>query len=230
MSFDADLNKTEDLAYSDQQFISTAYLGKVNYSHSGDDKTLKYRVKFVASDKLFQEIEVNENQKVSAPINNPESPSEELTFKEWQLNDVAFNFDTIITNDIILVAKFEETPAPSGYTWNGTDTSEKDIIEGSYLYHWVSDNCPYTTEAYVGATIVRKKLDGSAEKTYTVLAEDITDMSEEDSVILSIAEDEATIINVIKNLDGTADGLFFDKSPADDTYWYVSSLTFAENL
>lgn len=61
MPFDTDLNKTEDLAYSDQQFISTAYLGKVNYMHSGDDKTLKYRVKFIASNKLFQEIEVNEN-------------------------------------------------------------------------------------------------------------------------------------------------------------------------
>lgn len=55
-------------------------------------------------------------------------------------------------------------------------------------------------------------------------------MTEGDSVILGIAEDEGTIINVFKNVEEAADGLFFDKSPSDDTYWYVASLTLAENL
>lgn len=150
--------------------------------------------------------------------------------KTITLNDEEIENGAEITveGDITLIAEFEEASAPSSYTWNGTDTSDKDMNDGSYLYHWVSDNCPYTAKAYVGATIVRKKLDGSDEKTYTVLAGDITDMTEGDSVILAIAEDESTIINVFKNVEEAADGLFFDKSPSDDTYWYVASLTLAQ--
>lgn len=101
------LNEKDTSNYSDQQFIKIAYNGSVNLNKYMPE-TLNYTVKFIFDNDLYYMVSVTENQKISAP---PIAPIKEgYTFKHWDLNDEEFDFNTIINDNIILKAKFEETP------------------------------------------------------------------------------------------------------------------------
>lgn len=105
------VGETDKSNFLDQQFIQIAYNGKVN----AQSIPLTYRVTFIANDEKFYIIDVGPNQKVSAPIVAP--IKEGYTFKHWDLYDEEFDFEnTVITENINLIAKFEKMPVPSGYT------------------------------------------------------------------------------------------------------------------
>ena len=89
----------------------------------------KINVIFTVDDKVYQTTPVKENTKVTKPA-DPKKKG--FKFVEWQLNGVAFDFNTKITSETNLVAKFDEV---SSYkvkfdSDGGTVVKEQDVAVG----------------------------------------------------------------------------------------------------
>lgn len=83
----------------------------------------------------------------------PTPPTKEgYTFKNWLLNGEAFDFSTVITSDITLIAEFEEAPAPSGTVLIpvGDYTTSDDGDPSHGIYYDFSDIVP--EEEYLAYT------------------------------------------------------------------------------
>lgn len=111
------IGETDNSVFADQQFISISYNGKLNATGGVTPPLLNYRVTFIANNKIYYIIDVGENQKISAP---PIAPIKEgYTFKNWLLNDEAFDFSTTITGNTLLIAEFKEAPVED-VVWEDT--------------------------------------------------------------------------------------------------------------
>lgn len=145
-----------------------------------------------------------------------------------------------VEGDITLIAEFEEAHAPSGYTWDGVTTTEKDIRSSSYI-HFVDDNCNYSKDAYIGSTVTIKEADGTSHtKTFT---EDEIDYDIEESSdvfmfkgrVSDYGYDNFTPFMVVRGLStdyGIEDGLYFyridESGGSAPVGTYTSSLTLSE--
>lgn len=122
------------------------------------------------------------------------------------------------------------TPTPSGYTWNGIDTSEKDVELDGVYFHYVNTAPSEIAADYIGATLVYKL--GDTETPYVLSEEDIEDMSEGEKVAIAISiTDRDPVAMVFKNYGEFADGLYFlrDDEESSVAYGgYTTSLTLAE--
>lgn len=158
------------------------------------------------------------------------------TLTSLKVNGEAFTSGSTLTvnGDIVIEAVAEETPEPSGYTWDGVTAHPNDISAENYN-HFVSSSCPYTADEYVGAT-VKVSLNGETY-THTVTAEEITSDGSGDVVMLvanaSTGEIEnCTLFTVIKNAGELAkDGLYLSRTDIEESPLYgayTASLTLAE--
>lgn len=78
-------------------------------NNNGNNEKVTHIVKYISEGKEFYKQEVDEGVCTIEP-SSPLSSSDEYIFKEWQLNGVKFSFETPITEDITLTAKFVENP------------------------------------------------------------------------------------------------------------------------
>ena len=132
--------------------------------------------------------------KFSAPINPTKDADEEFTyeFAGWLLNGVAYDFDTVVTKNITLVASWTEIPvAATIYTVTfdsngGTTVSNKYVEEGfavdrpadptreatvEYTYEfagWLLNGMPYNFDSAVTDNITLIAKWTSVKNTYTV--------------------------------------------------------------
>ncbi len=92
--------------YNDQLFDFNTKIDQNYVLVAKYDITPRYTVSFdSAGGTEIESITVKENEKIQEPSN----PTKEgYNFIEWQLNDEPFDFDTEITKDIVLEAKWEE--------------------------------------------------------------------------------------------------------------------------
>ncbi len=90
-------------------------------------ETGKINVKFMVDDKEYKTIGVKENTKVTKPA---DPTKKGYKFVEWQLNEKAFDFNTKITEEITLVAKFEESKTVTiTYDTDGGSKIESQNVE-----------------------------------------------------------------------------------------------------
>lgn len=155
------LNENDTSNYSDQQFIKIAYNGSVNLNKYMPE-TLNYTVKFIFDNDLYYMISVRENQKVSAPSVAP--AKEGYTFKHWNLDDEEFDFDTIITSNIILKSEFEEN---ANLTRNAANCSVAVTVDGSTVEDGervleIGSTATITATADAGYTLASLKVNGEA--------------------------------------------------------------------
>ena len=137
----------------------------------------KYTVTFNADGKEYKKVGVLENTKVSKPT----SPSKSgYKFVEWQLDNSAFDFNTKITGDITLTAKFEEISAytvtfnsdgGSSVTSQQVEVGKKatkptDPTKSGYKFvEWQLNGSTYSFDSAVNSDITLK---AKWKKTYTV--------------------------------------------------------------
>ena len=110
---------------------------------------------------------IKENNSVTKP-NNP--TKEGYTFVEWQLNGIKYNFDTKITDDITLVAKWNKDEVNYTVTFNsdgGSSVKSQSVKENTSA---VKPSNP-TKEGY---TFVEWQLDGVKYNFSSKVTNDIT--------------------------------------------------------
>ena len=76
----------------------------------------KYNVKFISDNEIFKEVEVKKGQTIS----NEEISKEGYEFLGWYLNDTEYDFNTFISSDIELVAKWEEKVLKASFKIKGS--------------------------------------------------------------------------------------------------------------
>ncbi|MGB5989108.1 MAG: InlB B-repeat-containing protein, partial [Marinifilaceae bacterium] len=106
-------------------------------------------------------VKVIKDKKVSKPI---DPIKDAYTFDEWQLDNVAFDFESLITKDIILVAKWTKIPVYTvSFNTNGGNTIEGvkvikdkkvskpiDPIKDAYNFvEWQLDNVAFDFESLI---------------------------------------------------------------------------------
>lgn len=107
-------------------FISAVLASLLYYSN-------KYSISFeTGTNEIILTKYVSKNKRVSKPV---EPIKEGYVFKEWQLNGETFDFDNVITNDIILTAKWvkEEYITVIFNTDSEYKIENKDILKGEAL-------------------------------------------------------------------------------------------------
>ena len=108
----------------------------------------------------------------------PADPTREgYTFKGWQLNGKDYNFNSLVVNNIILVAKWTKNTT-SGSGGGSTPTSRvpsRDEIMGFTLWkdkYWVCDNPRYTAKNCLGSVSLRSEYANNWSYYTEVLLED----------------------------------------------------------
>ena len=141
----------------------------------------KINVTFMADDKVYKTSSVKENTKVSKP-SNPTKKG--YKFVEWQTESgEKFDFDTKITEEIKLIAKFEEsnTKTVSFNSDGGSKVSSQEVEEGAkakkpsnptksgYVFkEWQLNGETYDFDKEVTDDIALKAVWEKEEKKYTV--------------------------------------------------------------
>ena len=137
----------------------------------------RYTVTFNADGKVYKTSSALENTKVSKPTDPTKAG---YKFVEWQLDDKAFSFDTKITGDITLTAKFEKITAYT-VTFNSDGGSEvksqqvevgkkatkpTDPTKAGYSFgEWQLNGKAYNFDSTVNSDITLK---AAWKKVYTV--------------------------------------------------------------
>lgn len=98
-----------------------------------DPETNKFMVTFDSNEGTdVDNQEVDENQKVMIPQN---PIKEGYEFLGWFLNDVAYDFDTLVTSDIVLIAKWEIIETPVVETFIVTFDTQSDTVIDAQIVH-----------------------------------------------------------------------------------------------
>ena len=159
--------------------FSTSVSGNITLKANWIEKG-KINVIFKVDDKEYKTISVKENSKVTKPANPTKKG---YKFVEWQLNGNAFDFNTKITEEITLTAKFDEI---SSYkvkfdSNGGTAVKEQDVAvgksavkptnptrDGYNFIEWQLNDKTYNFNSEVTSDITLKAKWEANVKSYTV--------------------------------------------------------------
>lgn len=160
-----------------------------------------YKVSFVIEEEAIKEVNVKENNKVDKPT-DPEK--ENCQFIGWYSDDLLFDFETLITNDIMLTAKFVELTETSIEIVNYDEklivgyTMDLDVktypLDKEVAVKWSVDNESLATIDQNGVLTALK------EGMVKVTVEDISNSKIFNTVAITIYEDNYSNIN--PNLGG----------------------------
>ena len=199
---------------TNNEVSSTVTINKGNSNSSSSITTNRsYSVKFDANGgtKYYRTQIVNENEKAYNPGENYKSG---YRFKGWYLNGVEFNFNTPITEDITLIAKYTKTSSSSYYDDDDYDYRYGDLRVG-YEYTYV-----YTMAWFEKGT-------DNVKVTHTLrLPEEIEDIDNIVDVKISDIEfsDGITHTDEVKTYERRhEDTFFYDYDKYDN--WYTGSTT-----
>ena len=200
--------------------VTKAITLKAKWNEAG-----KVTVTFAVDGNVYKTSSVKENTKVSKP-SNPTKKG--YKFVEWQLNDSAFDFNTKITEEITLTAKFEETKAytvkfdsDGGSTVKsqevsvgGKVTKPDDPTKKEYVFvEWQLNGKTYDFKKEVVEDITLKAKWDKEKNKYTVKFID-SEKKELASSQTVVEGEKAT-----KPTDPTKDGYKFDS-------WLLDNVTF----
>ena len=125
----------------------------------------RYTVTFDFGDKVIKTQTVKENEYVIEPT---EPTKEKHKFLGWYLEDELYDFETPVTKDITIIAKYEKTRVTINFDLNGgSGTTKTEIDKGSILKK------PNNPEKF-GYHFVEWTLNGKKYNFNTKVEEDIT--------------------------------------------------------
>lgn len=227
---------TEPTTTRDGYVFAGWYLGNEKYEFTTPvtkDITLKARwneadkvtVTFTVDGKTYKTDSVKENTKVTKPTNPTKKG---YKFVEWQLNGKAFDFNTKITEEITLVALFEEAKS---YTVKfnsdgGTSVKDQEVAVGSKA---VKPTDPTKSGyVFVGWQLNGKTYDFSKEVTEDITLKAIWEKEKAKYTVKFVDKDGKQLANdqlvvegekATKPADPTMDGYKFD-------VWLLNNVTF----
>ena len=167
----------------------------------------KYTVTFMDGENKFAEKKVNYNEKVNQLETNPNK--EHYIFTGWTLNNEEYDFNTLVTKDIVLYSSYEEVIAPiishTPTEWTKNDVTVSIQPLENYTYMYKIDNGDYTEYIHEFAVDKNSKIYAYSIKSTVHSVEvthDVNNIDKIKPIITSFETDSITPTTITVNIKG----------------------------